>query len=92
MISLAVSTCPMFFNSAFHVYDNQGNWITDIGHYGNCDSVGKGSGPPIPFGWPMSCSINNAGRLYVADVLNHRIVRVDPLYAVEAKCYVPPSQ
>ncbi len=80
---------PDVLQFCIHVYDNAGNWITDIGHYGNCDAIGKGSGPTVPFGWPMSCSINNAGRLYVADVLNHRIVRVDPLYAVQAKCDVP---
>jgi len=83
---------PDVLQFCIHVYDNQGNWITDIGHYGNCDAIGKASGPPIPFGWPMSCSINNAGRLYVADVLNHRVVRVDPLYAAEAECGVPVSQ
>jgi len=83
---------PDVLQFCIHVYDNGGNWITDIGHYGNCDATGDGSGPPIPFGWPMSCSINNAGRLYVADVLNHRVVRVDPLYAAEAECDVPVSQ
>ncbi|MBC8873372.1 MAG: hypothetical protein H8E44_28375 [Planctomycetes bacterium] len=83
---------PDVLQFCIHVYDNQGNWITDIGHYGNCDAMGNGSGPPIPFGWPMSCSINNAGRLYVADVLNHRVVRVDPLYAAEVACDVLASQ
>jgi hypothetical protein len=40
--------------------------------------------PPIAFGWPMSCSVNRAGRLYVADVLNQRIVRVDLPFAADA--------
>jgi len=72
-----------------HVCDNAGNRITNVGHYGNCDAVGSGTGLPIPFGWPMSCSVNNAGHLYVAEVLNQRIVRVDPDYVVEEKCPIP---
>ncbi len=45
---------PDVLQFCIHVYDNAGNRITDIGHYGNCDAVGRGDGPPIPFGWPMS--------------------------------------
>lgn len=50
--------------------------------------VGR-DGPPIPFGWPMACAVNQSGRLYVADVLNQRIVRVDPAYAAEAAVALP---
>ncbi len=60
----------------------------DGGRSGNSDDAGR-NGPLIPFGWPMSCAVNRAGRLYVADVLNQRIVRVDPAYAVEGVVAVP---
>jgi hypothetical protein len=79
---------PDVLQFCIHVYDNAGNLLCDIGHYGNCDDTGD-SGPPIPFGWPMSCAVNRAGRLYVADVLNQRIVRVDPTCAAEASVSLP---
>ncbi len=105
---------PDVLQFCIHVYDNAGNLLAEVGHYGNCDDVGRPigggleqspsipsggdwnnpppngrAGPPIPFGWPMSCAVNQAGRLYVADVLNQRIVRVDPAYAVEAVVALP---
>jgi hypothetical protein len=76
---------PDVLQFCIHVYDNAGNLIGDIGQYGNCDDLGE-RGPPIPLGWPMSCAVNRAGRLYVGDVLNQRIVRVDPSFGVEATC------
>jgi len=79
---------PDVLRFCIHVYDNAGNLLADVGHYGNCDDVGR-SGPATPFGWPMSCAANRAGRLYVADVLNQRIVRVDPAYTTEATVALP---
>ena len=78
---------PDVLGFCIRVYDNAGNLIRKFGHYGNADSAGPKSllpDPPIPFGWPMSCTVNRAGRLYVADVLNQRIVRVDLTFAAEA--------
>jgi len=78
---------PDVMDFCIRVYDNAGNPIAKFGHYGNSDSAGADSPvpePAIPFGWPLTCSINRAGRLYVADVLNQRIVRVDVNCAVEA--------
>ncbi|MGB2820088.1 MAG: hypothetical protein WBF17_03845, partial [Phycisphaerae bacterium] len=78
---------PDVLGFCIRVYDNAGNVICKFGHYGNADSAGPKSllpEPPIPFGWPMSCTVNRAGRLYVADVLNQRIVRVDMTFAAEA--------
>ncbi len=79
---------PDVLRFCIHVYDNAGNLLTDLGHYGNCDDTGR-DGPGIPFGWPMSCAVNKAGRLYVADVLNQRIVRVDPAHAAEETVALP---
>lgn len=82
---------PDVLGFCIRVYDNAGNLVCKLGHYGNVDSAGPDSrlgDPPIAFGWPMSCGINRAGRLYVADVLNQRIVRVDTTFAAEATATV----
>jgi sugar lactone lactonase YvrE len=78
---------PNVLDFCIRVYDNAGNLVTRLGHYGNADSTGVGGGlerPAIPLGWPMTCGVNRAGRLYVGDVLNQRIVRLDPTWAAEA--------
>ncbi len=78
---------PDTLDFCIRVYDNAGNLITKFGHYANTDTAGPKSlvpAPAIGLGWPMTCSINKAGRLYIADVLNQRIVRVDMTPAAEA--------
>ena len=77
---------PDVLDFCIRIYDNAGNLIGRCGYYGNADSAGKGSPlpePPIAFGWPMTCGVNKAGRLYVGDILNQRIVGVDLGGAVE---------
>lgn len=73
------------------VTDNAGNRLATFGRYGNFDAQGPGSGepsPPIPMGWPTNAGV--AGdHVYVADVLNHRVVRVDIDYADQAEVSVP---
>ena len=84
---------PDVLGFCVRIYDNAGNVIAKLGRYGNADSAGPGSRlptPAIPFGWPMSCSVNRAGRLYVADVLNQRVVRVDLTHAAEALAPINP--
>jgi len=67
------------------VLDNAGNRLVEFGHYGNFDARGPGSdepSPAIPLGWPTNAAV--AGDcVYVADVLNHRVVRVDLDFAAE---------
>jgi len=77
---------PNVIDFCVRVYDNAGNLIHRFGHYGNADSTGKDAQettPTIPLGWPMTCGVNRHGRVYVADVLNHRIVRADLFYETE---------
>ena len=66
------------------VTDSAGNRLAEFGHYGNYDAQGPGSAEPkpaIPLGWPTNARV--AGdHVYVADVLNHRIARVDLGFAV----------
>ncbi|MEX0703491.1 MAG: hypothetical protein WD069_15455 [Planctomycetales bacterium] len=77
---------PNTLDFSIRVYDNAGNLVTRFGHYGNADSAGPESAvpqPAIPLGWPMTVGVNRAGRVYVGDVANNRIVRIDPHYALE---------
>jgi len=71
--------------------DNAGNHLATFGHYGNYDAQGPGSAepePPIPFGWPTNVGVVD-DHVYVADVLNHRIVRVDLEYEAQAQIALP---
>lgn len=80
---------PDVVDFCIRVYDNAGNRILKLGHYSNVDTAGPDSlvpAPAIGLGWPLSCGVNRAGRLYIADVLNQRIVRVDLGFAAEATC------
>jgi hypothetical protein len=68
------------------VVDNAGNPILRFGHYGNYDAQGPGSlepKPDIPLGWPLGAGVCG-DRVYIGDVLNHRIVRVDLSYGAQA--------
>lgn len=73
------------------VMDNVANPLATFGQYGNIDSQGPGSSepaPPIPLGWPTNVGV--AGdHVYITDVLNHRIVRVDLNFDSEVKLPVP---
>jgi hypothetical protein len=65
------------------VYDAAGNLLRTVGRYGNQDSAG----PEIAFAWPISvcCAERN---MYVADVYNRRVTRVDWGCAAEETCEV----
>lgn len=65
--------------------DNSNNEIVKFGHYGNFDARGPDSEEPkpeIPFGWPVSAGASDK-YIYVGDTLNHRVVRVDKVFALE---------
>jgi len=73
------------------VVDNAGNEILRFGHYGNVDSAGPDSAiptPPIPLGWPEAVGVSEKA-IYVADVLNRRIVRVRRTWAAQATVPLP---
>jgi hypothetical protein len=46
--------------------------------------------PEIPLGWPMAVSAGQVekGRLYVADAMNRRVIRVALRFAAEETCEV----
>ena len=82
---------PNAITFSVRLVDNAGNQILEFGHYGNYDAQGPGSAEPnpaIPLGWPTNVAVVG-DHLYVADVLNHRIVRADLTYALTAACPVP---
>ncbi|MGH6693459.1 MAG: hypothetical protein ACREF4_22545, partial [Gammaproteobacteria bacterium] len=71
------------------ILDNAGNEIVRFGYYGNGDARGR-SEPALAFGFPMAVSAGqlDVGRLYVADLLNQRIARLDVRYGLEEICAV----
>ena len=72
------------------VLDTAGNRIARFGSFGNMDCRGKGSPVPEPeftFGWAtqVDCAL---GRVYVADLLNRRIVSVRFEHAASDECAI----
>lgn len=73
------------------IRDNADNEIVQFGNYGNFDCQGPGSAEPkpeIPLGWPVTAGATDR-HVYVGDVLNHRVVRVDKVFAAEAVAGIP---
>lgn len=82
---------PDIFRFCVRVLDTEGNEVSHFGGYGNMDSRGPGSPvptPEIPFGWPLSVECAN-DRVYVADLVNRRVVAVRFEYAAAARCTLP---
>jgi len=79
------------------VLDNAGNEICSFGHYGNFDSQwvpedskdGKPllATPEVPLGWPLSAGASEK-KIYVGDLYNRRVVRIDKRFAAEETCEV----
>lgn len=70
------------------VLDNEGNKLFEFGAYGNVDSQGAAGskpvkGPDIPLGWPTGVG-GSDDHIYVGDMLNRRVVRVDYTFQAEA--------
>jgi hypothetical protein len=66
------------------VLDTNGNELLSFGGYGNQDSVG----PEIAFNWFTGLGVSDRN-VYVADGLNHRVVRVTMKHAAEETCEIP---
>jgi hypothetical protein len=66
------------------VRDNADNEIVRFGAYGNFDA----RGPEISLGWPVTAGASDR-YVYVGDALNHRVVRVDKRFALEASADLP---
>ena len=84
-------TIPNAITFSVSVRDNADNEILRFGHYGNFDARGPDSDEPrpaIPLGWPVAAAATDR-HIYVGDCLNHRVVRADRTYAVEATCPIP---
>ncbi len=75
------------------IVDNAGNEILRLGYYANADSAGPKSAlrePAVPLGWPLAVGAGQVerGRLFVADAMNRRVLRLALSAAVEAICDV----
>jgi hypothetical protein len=80
---------PNGVTSQVFVSDNAGNVIAALGQYGNTDSRGPLSGPgsvspqpAIPIGWPSAVGASE-DYLYVTDLINARVARVQMSYALD---------
>ena len=83
---------PNAVTFSVQVVDNEGAEITRFGRYGNADSRGAGERSPvrtpaIPLGWPEAVGVSEKA-IYVADVLNRRIVRLKKTFAAEETCRI----
>ncbi len=81
---------PNAFTYKVAVVDNSDNQILSFGGYGNWDAQGPKSAEPkpeIPLGWPIFAGASDK-YIYVGDALNHRVVRVDKVFAAEETCEV----
>jgi len=79
---------PDIFRFCVVVLDSAGNKIAQLGSYGNMDSRGPGSPVPQPeltFGWPLSVECARE-RIYVADLVNRRIVAANLECAATRTC------
>jgi len=73
------------------VRDNANNEIIRFGDYGNFDCRGprsKEPQPKVPLGWPVATGASDRS-IYVGDTLNHRVVRVDKVFAAESVVAIP---
>jgi hypothetical protein len=75
---------PNAITFSVSVRDNADNEIVKFGSYGNLDSAG----PDLPMGWPVTAGASDRF-VYVGDALNHRVVRADKKFALEASVELP---
>jgi len=78
---------PNALTFSVSVRDNADNEILRCGEYGNFDCQGDKSrqpAPAIPLGWPVGVGASDK-YIYVGDALNHRVVRLDKHYQLEAR-------
>jgi len=81
---------PNPFRFCVEVTDTGGNRLLRFGAYGNADSAGPGSREPDPaiaFGFPFAVA-GDESRVYVSDILNHRIAAIRLAYAAEGSCAI----
>ena len=88
---------PNAVTCSARIVDNSGNEIASFGQYGNFDSQWAPAGsedrkplvgtPAIPLGWPLGIGASDK-RIYVADMLNRRVVRVKPVFQAEQVCLI----
>jgi hypothetical protein len=91
---------PNSVSNSVAVVDNAGNKIIEFGAYGNFDSqyvnphtkAGKSgkptlAGPVIPLAWPVGTAATERS-IYVCDLYNFRVVRLDKTWAAKATCSI----
>ncbi|MHC4916617.1 MAG: hypothetical protein ACYTGB_14105 [Planctomycetota bacterium] len=82
---------PDLFRFRVYCLDSAGNEIAHFGSYGNMDSRGAESPvpePEIPWAWPLSVECGR-DKVFVADVINKRVVAVRFEHAAEETAALP---
>ncbi len=77
---------PDPFRFGVAILDAAGNLITRFGQYGNQDDSAEGTA--IPFAWPHAVATTPEA-VYIADMANHRLVRVRLEAASENRVALP---
>jgi DNA-binding beta-propeller fold protein YncE len=88
---------PNALTASVRVVDNAGNEICAFGRYGNFDAqwakpgaaggTPSAASPEIPLAWPL-CAGASEKKIYVGDLVNRRVVRVDKKFVAEETCEV----
>ncbi len=88
---------PNAITCSVRVVDNAGNEVLSFGRYGNFDSqyVPEGAKdkdarpliakPEVPLAWALGAGFSEK-KIYVADLLSRRVVRMDVKYGAEETC------
>ena len=89
---------PGAYSATLLYYDNAGNLISEVGGYGNFDSMyvnpntdkGKAKkptvdAPNVPLTWPTGAGFSE-NHIYINDTYSRRVVRVDKTFGAEAVC------
>ncbi|MCG3180355.1 MAG: hypothetical protein BIFFINMI_02714 [Phycisphaerae bacterium] len=84
---------PTSLSQTVSVMDNEGNPLLSFGTYGNRDSMGGLEGdltptPGIPMAYPNSVDATD-NYIYVADLVNVRLLRIAKTFAASGECAVP---
>jgi len=82
---------PETASRRINVLDTEGNHICSFGRYGNPDNGGEDNLRPIegiPLNWAY-CVAASDRAVYISDLNNSQVVRVELDYETEARCPIP---
>lgn len=81
---------PDALSFSVKILDSEGNHITSLGHYDNCDNQEVSTADKVvdpAFAWPCYVDVKN-GRLFVSDSNNNRVAIVKLIFADTKTCEI----